>query len=130
MRYALLISLILCATAGNVWGQPKRKTPQAKPADALVGKRKRTPKAHDKYANQEVSYRQSKGKRAAVFEPNNEPLWAKQRRKQVRAKNQDIEVENDETHRTRSRATRTETVNNNETLRTKPQRKNIRRRKN
>lgn len=91
------------------------------------------PKAHDKYANQEVSYRQAKStdvameslekskgtKRqtpTAVFEPNDEPLWAKQknRRKQLRneAKNQDIEVENDETHR----SARTETVNNNETI--------------
>ena len=33
-----------------------------------------------------------------------------------RKKNQDIEVENDETHRTRPRTARTETVNNNETL--------------
>lgn len=68
MRYALLISLILCATAGNGWGQPKRKPPQPKPApqtnllqfdeaDALFGKRKPKRTAHDKYANQEVSYR-------------------------------------------------------------------------
>lgn len=95
------------------------------------------PKAHDKYANQEVSYRQakstdvaieslekSKGAQrqapTAVFEPNNEPLWVNQknRQKQLRnkAKNQDIEVENDETHRTQPRATRTETVDNNETI--------------
>lgn len=102
-------------------------------------------KVHDKYANQEVSYRQAKNEvaieslekskdrktQAAVFEPNNEPLWAKQNKRwnQVRnrPKNQDIEVENDETHRTQPRAAQTETVNNNESLRTKgrqPGRKN------
>lgn len=69
MRYAMLITLFIFATAGNVWGQPKRKPTRTKPAqtqilnfdeaDALFGKRKRTAprKAHDKYANQEVSYR-------------------------------------------------------------------------
>ena len=149
MRYAMLITLFIFATAGNVWGQPKRKPTRTKPAqtqilnfdeaDALFGKRKRTAprKAHDKYANQEVSYRKAGRKAkapAAVFEPNNEPLWAKQRaqpnpqRKAVsqRAKNQDIEVENDETHRTKSRAARTESVSKDETARTKnhPRRRN------
>ena len=159
MRNLLIIALLGFAVAGNVWAQPaKNKRQAANPApffdeaDALFGKRqvKRTgtTKAHDKYANQEVSYRQTKNEvsieslekskgtktRAVVFEPNNEPLWAKQnkRRKQAQkhAKNQDIEVENDETHRTRPRATRTETVNHNETHRTKPRRANVRRRKN
>ncbi|MFN7931446.1 MAG: hypothetical protein U0Y68_26660 [Blastocatellia bacterium] len=114
MRDILLITLILFAAAGNAWGQPKAKPLKRKPA---------APRAHDKYANQEVSYRQTKGRRAAVFEPNNEPLWAKQRSPgktmRKRTKNQNIEVENDETHRTRPRAKRTETVNNNEALRRK-----------
>lgn len=152
MRNLLIIVLLGCAVVSNVWAQPaKNKRQPAKPApffdeaDALFGKRKakRTPttKAHDKYANQEVGYRQTRNEvsiktfdkskdpktRGVVFEPNNEPLWAKQnkRRKQAqnRAKNQDIEVENDETHRTRPRATRTESVNNNESLRTKSRRR-------
>lgn len=138
MRYLLFITLFIFAVAGSVWGQPKpnaakrKSAPKANiqnfdEADALFGKRKRTAprKAHDKYANQEVSYRQRQatGQPAAVFEPNDEPLWAKQTssRKPMRkrTKNQNIEVENDETHRTRPRAARTESVNNNETLRTK-----------
>lgn len=110
MRYALLLTLIFFAAAGNAWGQPKAKPLKRKPA---------APRAHDKYANQEVSYRQTKGRRAAVFEPNNEPLWSKQNSRRKRTKNQDIEVENDETHRTRTRAKRSETVNNNESRRRK-----------
>ncbi|MBL8205771.1 MAG: hypothetical protein JNM09_16170 [Blastocatellia bacterium] len=73
MRYALLISLLMFATAGHVWGQPKRKPLKPKPAapilnfdeaDALFGKRKRTAprQAHDKYANQEVAYRRKPNK--------------------------------------------------------------------
>lgn len=96
MRYALLISLLLCATAGQVWGQPKRKPLKPKPAaqilnfdeaDALFGKRKRAPKAHDKYANQEVSYRQTArptkrktGNRQLTHDPEFES-WAKAKRK-------------------------------------------------
>lgn len=68
MRYAILLSILMFATVGLVWGQPKRKPLNPKPAsqilnfdeaDALFGKRKRTSprNAHDKYANQEVSYR-------------------------------------------------------------------------
>lgn len=53
-------------------------------------------KAHDRYANQEVSYRKSGGNEVAIesieksrglknqpklFEPNDEPLWAKGKRK-------------------------------------------------
>lgn len=111
--------------------------------DNRTAKRKTAPQSHDKYANQEVSYRQTKNevsieslekakgtKPAAsgvVFEPNHEPLWAKQNKRrnqaQNRAKNQDIEVENDETHRTIRRAARTETVDNNESLRTKSRRR-------
>lgn len=143
MRYAMLITLFIFATAGNVWGQSTRKPNRNKPAqtqilnfdeaDALFGKRKRSApgKAHDKYTNQEVSYRKAGRKAkapAAVFEPNNEPLWAKQRAQtnRQRAKNQDIEVENDETHRTKSRAARTESVSKDETARTKnhPRRRN------
>ncbi len=133
MHKLFILILLGCALVSNVWaqsGKNKRQPTKAAPffdeADALFGKRKVKNSAHDKYANQEVSYRKRNPKntksQAAVFEPNDEPLWVQKnkRRKQVqnRAKNQDIEVENDETHRTRTRATRTETVNNNESLRT------------
>ena len=96
MRYVILITLIIFGTAGNVWGQPKRTPTNRKPAqqilqfdeaDALFGKRKRAPKAHDKYANQEVSYRQSAqqtkrkpGNRQITHDPEFES-WANAKRK-------------------------------------------------
>lgn len=70
-----------------------------------AAKRTATSPRQDKYANQEVGYRQAKGNevavesleksngaktqsKAVVFEPNNEPLWAKAKRRanQPRAK--------------------------------------------
>lgn len=45
-----------------------------------------------------------------------QPQKNRHKRPRVSAKNQDIEVENDETHITKSAATRTETVDKNETI--------------
>ena len=68
MRTLLIIAMLGFALASNVGAQSNqsRKSSAKAPsslfdeADALFGKRKRTTprKAHDKYANQEVSYRQ------------------------------------------------------------------------
>lgn len=66
MRTLLIITMLSVALAGNVEAQtnkarkPSAKAPSAlfDEADALFGKRKpRRTSAHDKYANQEVSYR-------------------------------------------------------------------------
>jgi hypothetical protein len=100
MRYALLISLFMFATAGQIWGQSKPNAAKRKPAaqapqqffdeaDALFGKRKRTAprKAHDKYANQEVAYRSKaktnklQPKRTQVTHDPEFESWANRKRK-------------------------------------------------
>ena len=108
-----ILTLILISTAFGQGNRNARNRAQSiqSPRDVAsgqaTGKRKVKPSttnnAHDKYANQEVGYRQTNKRRRPA---------------QIRPKNQDIEVENDETHR--SQTVRTETVNNNESRQSKP----------
>jgi hypothetical protein len=98
MRHLFIIALITFAVAGSDWGQPKPNAARRKPAakanilnfdeaDALFGKRKRAPQAHDKYANQEVSYRRKakpnklQPKRTQITHDPEFESWAKAKRK-------------------------------------------------
>lgn len=78
-------------------------------------------RSNKRYANQEVGYLKATGNEVAIESFQN-PTANNNRHSRRQARNQDIEVENDETHRTKPRrnnhplAARTETVDNNETI--------------
>ena len=113
---ALSLALLFVSTAQAQWhpdfDRAKGQTPRIKTVAKTKSKTRNTKQNHDRYANQEVGYRKGKGNEVAVeslekskgpknqvvFEPNNEPLWAKRK-----AKDQTIALENDEAQRTKPR---------------------------
>ncbi len=95
------LALIFVGAAQAQWHPDIDKVKNKTPRRTTVAKTKpknATPRpAHDRYANQEVGYRKSSGNEVAmeslekskgltrhtksvVFEPNDEPLWAKSKR--------------------------------------------------
>ena len=65
-QFLLSITMLVFVAVSKVWAQPNQARKSSSKtqilsfdeADALFGKRKAQRTAHDKYANQEVSYRQ------------------------------------------------------------------------
>ncbi|HYE75192.1 MAG TPA: hypothetical protein VEF04_17755 [Blastocatellia bacterium] len=131
IRVTVLVLSLTCLLMASIQAQPNRKGPRQRGNRPIV-KTNAKPKtqssnaktSNNRYANQEVSYLKSNGNEVAmgnpgrsksrkrqqnsvIFEPNNEPLWAKSKNSNNRrnsARNEDIEVKNDETHRTKPQA--------------------------
>ena len=85
----VLIAVATCTLATDAFGQDKRKKPKFNlpevDDEVLIAFRQR--KTHDKYANQEISYRKkTKAKRGVTHDPEFED-WANRRRKNKTTRN-------------------------------------------
>ncbi len=106
------IAILTISLVGTAWGQERRRAPRPQLGSTALGggsgvgvKNRKATNLGDT-ATHEVGH---KGKRRSQLNNQSQQTLG-------RKKNQDIEVENDETHRARPRAARTETVDKDETL--------------